>query len=1620
MELSRNSKPKSNTQMEAKDKLIKLVILKVFIFLLAGFIPAAGLQAQCSANAAFNASLTGCSTVQFSDLSTAAPGYTITTWDWDFGDGNTSTVQNPSHVFAPGSTYIVQLTVTADSSGTTCTDVATNVVTVPDLPTVYITWDPEPTCLGGPTSFYGTSGNPIVTWDWDFGDGQSSTIQNPVHLYALPGAYTVTLMVTDVNGCSDTATSTVNVGAIPDVDFTFSPDPTCLNGVTSFFGTSSVASTVTSWTWNFGDGGVAFTKDAIHTYLSPGTYTASLTIEDTNGCFNTVSYPVTVNPLPTANFLHDSPTCLTDSVNFINISTTPNGYITRWEWDFGDGTSTTVNFPDDPNVSHLYSNPGTFQVTLTVTDSDSCTNTTFRDIIVVANPVANFTYSPACNEEPVLFTDLSSINGGNALVNWYWEFGDPASGVNNTSTLQNPSHVFTSGGSFNVTLVVTNTDGCVDSITQAVEVNPLPQVQIDTDSDTVCVNAIANFYGSGSTNIVTWAWTFGDGGTSVLQNPQHSYGSPGSYTVTLTATDDNGCDSTATHTMTVNPPPSADFSTSSPSCENAQVDFFDLSAAPNGWVTEWHWYFGDGSDTVVLFPDPPNVTHTYTSPGSFIASLVVTSNAGCTDSITHEVFVSISPEADFSVDGPQCEGNLIQFFDESLGFGTSIQAWSWNFGDPASGGNNVSSLQNPYHLFSGNGTYTISLEVMNANGCYDSTSRSIDIYPPPPVYFNMNPSGGVCQNDTAYFSVNPDTTNTATIMSYFWDFGDPGSGTQDTSSLSNPSHIFSTFGMFDVTLTITDTSGCTNSITLPIEVFEIPDADFTFSPACFGDTTHFTDQSLPGATIITDWFWKFNDPAMAPGDTSDLQNASYLFSAIDNYFVELTVTDANGCSETLGQWLEVFDVPSADFSFTQFCSPPGNVQFSDESTNGTSGSPLQSWEWELDDGYFSNEINPEYIYTTLDTCYIVNLTVTDENMCTDTFSDSVCLFGQVSVDFIADQVCFTHRTTFEGSFEPASDSISEWEWDFGDGSPVLSTPKDTASHLYPEPGTYLVTLEATDIYGCTASTYQTIVVDSLPTPDFVADTAYCDATTNFIDVSIGNGSFIQSWAWDFGDLSSGSNTSTLQNPTHFYDADDSVYMVKLVVSNAMGCYDSITKAVYKGPCIDASFIALDPPFCSEQQVCFANTSTFFGASGGVNEWVLDYGDGNTETFVNRPDTICHIYADSGTYVVNFTITADVGGNMYTDVATQEIVVNPTPSADYVTFQNCANQVTQFEDNSEGNGDNVVSWEWDFGDLSSENDTSTLENPSYHYPYAGTFNVSLIVGTDNGCLDTLNQELEVFEPPMAEFSNTTACLDQYTDFFDESEITGAEIYKWDWAFGDSLALNDTSVLQNPSYRYSSLGTYSVSLMIEDLNQCRDTIEKTIEVYGVPESGFELIDRYQDVQGQVLLENTSLGANYYEWDFDNGETSIEESPVAVYTDDGTYLIELVAYNEFGCPDTTLYEYELLFKSLYIPNAFMPQGNKELRNWFPRGVNIKRYSVAVYNIWGVLVWESNKLTNAGAPREAWNGYKNNDKNDEIMPAGNYIWKASAVFTDGSVWNGMADEDGVLRTSGIITLIR
>jgi PKD repeat protein len=644
----------------------------------------------------------------------------------------------------------------------------------------------------------------------------------------------------------------------------------------------------------------------------------------------------------------------------------------------------------------------------------------------------------------------------------------------------------------------------------------------------------------------------------------------------------------------------------------------------------------------------------------------------------------------------------------------------------------------------------------------------------------------------------------------------------------------------------------------------------------------------------------------------------------------------------------------------------------------------------------------------------VNLLVSDANGCESFFTDSVCIDPPLGVDFTATRVCQGVSSFFDGEYMPVSDSILSWTWDFDDGN-IITSSTDTISYLYAQPGTYYVTLTIENDKGCEQSVIHEIIVDALPVVDFAFSPALCDEPTYFTDMTDpGYGAMTESWLWNFGDPASGAlNSSSLQNPQHLYPPTDSSYVVSLIVNNTLGCTDSTQKILTKGLCLQAVFEPDSGAQCNNTQVCFADSSYILGDNYFIQSWQWDFGDGQSTTYNYYTNPVCHEYAQWGEYMVTLIVTADVPGTEFSDTTWQVITVSAVPSAGMAFAVPCVMSNTRFFDISSANGAEIVQWQWDFGDPYFVNDTSSLQNPVYSYSEPGTYSVQLIVENENGCTDTVLTDLQVFNNPQAAFTNEIACAGGLTLFSDESTAAEAELAYWLWSFGTG----ETSAQQNPAYVYSEPGDYIVQMLITDQNQCSDSATAIVQVFPVPLSAFDIISPYENIQGQVLLDNLSESAVRYAWDFGNGDSSELFSPVVRYEENGTYLIELIAWNDQNCPDTAYMEYVIVFQGLYVPTGFTPtSSNPALREFKPAGVNLEYYQITIINQWGNIVWKSNKLDDQGHPLEGWDG----TTNGEPQPTGTYMWSISAKFKDGSSWYGTDAGDGNTNTFGKLLLIR
>jgi len=1564
--------------------------------------------------------------VLFTDQSYIPPGFTgyIAKWLWDFGDGITQTIITPAspnvyHTFiGPSTTFTVRLTVWSNDSCSMFIEQTVSLIPAPDANFDYSSTN----CENQPVGFTDLSqlngGGQITSWLWDFGDPASginntSTLQNPSHTYSSSGTYSVILAVTNVNNCTDTILKDVviNEGPVPD----FSADTACLGSPTVFTDLSTSDTTIISYSWDFGDGSPLSTQPSpTHTYVSYGTYTVTLTIINANGCISSTAEDVMVNPLPIPEFSYSTPNCFGAPVTFTNQSTTVPGYmgnIITWVWDFGDGTTQTINYPANPNVTHTFVGAAlSHTVELTVTTNHGCSDSIEHIVNSIPAPIANFTFpGTPCAQNLIPFTDLSQTNGGGTIVQWAWNFDDPPSGMNNNSTAQNPSHSFTSAGTYNVRLIVTNTNGCMDTTIIAVNVNARPTA--DFSADTACLGNMTTFTDLSSTTsgvIVSWLWDFGDGQTGTGSAPTHLYANAGTYTVMLAVTTSEGCTNDTTHQVIVYPEVTAAFSYNSPACASDSVNFVDLSNSPHGSITTWLWDFGDGNTVTVNFPANPNVSHMYADGGTYTVSLTITTSDGCTAQSSNPVTINFAPIANFSFEAGGCANLGLQFTDLSQeNGGGSIISWNWDFGDPTTGINNYSTLQNPIHAFSSGGTFNVNLIVTNINGCIDSLTNIVTISDAPLSDFSADTA---CFDAPTSFT-DESTTPTGTIIAWNWNFGDPASGANNTSTLQNPTHIFTNIGVFDVILIVTNSDGCEDDTTMQITVNPKPIAQFDYTTACLGSETQFTDLSIAPGSSITDWFWDFGDGV----GTSDIQNPVYVYTAAGTYDVTLIVTNLENCIDSVVVPVDVRENPTAAFTYLNFFCPAGQVNFQDESFGA--GSTIVERFWTFEPGYTSIEVNPVHTFTETDTTYAVELIVTDNFGCMDTIVDSVFVKPGMEFTFTNDTVCYGYTTSFLTQNLASGDSLYSVEWNFGDPA---SAPNNISylynpTHTFSAAGIYIVKLKAWNSDNCVDSIYREVTVYELPQPAFSFVSEPCDSIISFTDLSLSGANSILSWEWHFGD---GSPPEIIPAPgpgntTHGYSTIGT-YLVTLIVTNSNGCVDSITDTIERYPCINAVFFA-DPVLCARSPVIFADSSY---PVDKINQWHWSFGDGLDTTYTVYTDSVSHEYLTFGDYTVVLTINAIVSGMPFSDSSSQLIRIRPTPEPYFSNVAICYNQTTMFLDTSVTFGEPTTSWYWNFGEpASGTGDTSTLQDPSHKYLDPGLYDVRMIVSNQYGCTDSITKETRVFGVPEAMFESTIACEGNPTYFTDMSVFTDTTIGYWKWNFGVAGIITDTSNIQDPEYVYSSTGTYPVRLIVQDYNGCMDTVDSTVIVNVTPLSAFNIREYIDGLNGKLEMQNYSIGANSYIWNFGNGQSSTEENPVITYTEDGTYIIELISLNEFGCTDTTYFEYELLFKGLYIPNAFAPtSSNLAVRLFKPVGINLKKFHIQVFNTSGHLMWESTKLDTQGRPEEAWDG----SFNGELMPQGNYMWKVSATFIDNSPWEGSDIGMGDYETIGTLTLIR
>lgn len=904
-----------------------------------------------------------CAGVAMTFNNTSSPGYS---YSWNFGDSPTYTsfAFGPvNHTYPVAGTYTVSVVAFVPGASGACSDTSSLIVTIFPSPISAFTASSLTGCDSLDITFTDASVS-AVSWAWNFGNGNTSSLQNPpMQDYAI-GTYTVSLAVTSLNGCPNTSQQIVNIYQSPVAAYT--TGTLCQGSPVNFTdaSSSSPGDPLTSWSWDFGDGSpVSNLQDPSHLYIAAGSYTITLNVNTAN-CSGAFTGNVAINPIPAAGFtLNPTNGCGPLNVGFTNTSTGAASYA----WQFGNGNTSTVVAP-----SEIYTNPGStdtiYYINLIATTALGCKDSIFDSVMVFGKPLASFTSNAAAACAPLMvnFTNTSS-----AATSFLWDFGDGSP----TTTTASPSHLFQDTTLFiqnyTVMLIATNAGGCTDTATMVVQAYPEPIFGFQMVPDSGCTSLTVNF--PSVLGAVLYQWDFGDGTNSTGANPTHMFTNatavPVTYNVQLIATNAFTCMDTTYGNVLVYPQPQAAFTSSvTQGCPALAVNFTNTST---GGVS-YQWNFDDGSPVDVT-ANPSHVFNNTSSTVSdtFNVQLITISSFGCADTVVNTIIVYPQVTANFTANTPICSPSAATFNNLSSGAAT----YNWNFGD-----GNTSNLASPANSYINPGpapvNYTITLTATSSFGCISVFTQPYTVYPTPAATFTASPLTQVFPATTVTFT---NTTLNASSYTHTWDFGDGG----NSFVISPGAYVYTTWGTYTVTLIVTN-GFCSDTASQIINIVPPPPiAGFTGS---FTGCRPLTINPINTSQFAATYLWDFGDGM----GTSTAVNPSYTYYNAGNYTITLTATGPGGVTSVIGvDSAIVYDIPVAAF----VANPLVASAVSDPVTCINLSSGATSYIWDFGDGSTDNSVNPSHIYQTEGQYQIILIAISSFG-CSDTFN----LPSQITVE----------------------------------------------------------------------------------------------------------------------------------------------------------------------------------------------------------------------------------------------------------------------------------------------------------------------------------------------------------------------------------------------------------------------------------------------------------------------------------------------------------------------------------------------------------------------------------------------------------------------------------------------
>jgi len=1290
-----------------------------------------------------------------------------------------------------------------------------------------------------------STGSP-TQWLWDLGNGTTSNKQNPGAIYSNPGTYTVKLVIKAATGeDSITKINFITVYNYPTVGLSAAPVGGCAPLEVNFTDSSIAGSgTISSWTWDFGDGIISNEQNPVHTYNISDTFNVSLIVVNSFGCKKSMvdSGLVKVGGVLKAGFTYtyDNICKPPSKIKFKDTSISKTAL--TYQWLFGDGEAST-----EQNPVHIYTTSGNFIIQLTITNADGCTQS-YSDTIAVGGIKSDFSFTSGCSNETITFTDESVPVPINAT--WYFGDGDSAAG-------HEVQHLYKQPGSYLVTLI-SDFGSCKDTMRKSLQT--VQKVEADfsaTGNFKTCSFPDTVSFQNKTKGATEYKWIFGDSTTSTDINPVHVYTDAGQYTVTLIAYNATGCQDSSVQTNLIQlGPPQIQNIENLPrmGCVPQTVTLNPVIVSPEA-ISSYIWDFGDGSTSTETMP-----THTYTKAGVYSVSLIVVSSSGCSDTLNlpNSVLLGTKPNADFAADPLEvCSRKSVQFTDKSTGL---ITEWIWQFGD-----GQESTEQNPKNVYLDTGYFDVNL-IVGQYQCYDTLTLEKYIHVEPPVALFTPRSS--CETPFIYQF----TDKSIGAKSYHWDFGDGGVSTEES-----PKHTYTSEGSFTVILTVTN-GDCSSNDTALIDVID-ETVSFNYNSAspnfCKYDSIHFFVNPYDTASLRS-FFWDFGDGVVtSPSPRND--EIYHFYTEAGKYNPALIVIDNNGCRDTLytSTAVNIFG-PNAAFSNPAGSCIFSTINFNDEST-GDGTHAITKWIWDYGDGTKQDTLASAPFTHTFNTTGLFNvlLKVTDNNGCYDSVVNNKAVqITQPVANFSADTLSCSDNDV---RFIDSSSGVSLlYTWYFGDGNSTI-TPQPV--HIYANEGAYDVKLVLHDKYGCADSLVKPqYVIVANPVASFsIQDSLFVCPPA--VITPQNNSRNYRSFLWNFGD----GNTSEEAIPTHYYTQANN-YNLELIVQGYGNCYDTIAQTVIvKGPSAKFSYAPL---------AACDSVNVFFKAPGkNIVQYIWDYGDGGIK--ITTDSAVNYTYTKRGKMLPKLVIV-DSAGCKVTLTTNDTIFIRGIDAAYNAGFdiKTCDSLKYNFTDSSIIYYDSIAAYKWKFGD----GDSSLEVNPSHFYSKSKLYNTSLLVTTEHGCSDIYKLPVNVLIDSTTQIFATvpdSACVNAIVQFRAGVMNNLPVNMAWQWNFGDGVQ----AYSKDTAHAYITANLFDAVVIGTNAKGCADTVHHSLRIDPLPvvDAGIDAII----CKGDSVVLNAS-GAVAYTWQQDASLSCFNcASPVADPLVDATYY--LTGNNNFGCVAT-----------------------------------------------------------------------------------------------------------------------